>query len=73
MTKTKIDVHGLYAALDAERTARDWSWRQLAKEIGVSPSLLSRLGKIRLSQLSIDIVMHAVCGSQLELSPYVSL
>ena len=44
MTKSKIDVHGLYAALDAERTARDWSWRQLAKEIGVSPSLLSRLG-----------------------------
>src|SRR3954453_5647130 len=44
MTKTKIDVHGLYAALDAERTARDWSWQQLAKEIGVSPSLLSRLG-----------------------------
>jgi transcriptional regulator with XRE-family HTH domain len=44
MTKTRIDVQGLYAALDAERTARDWSWRQLAKEIGVSPSLLSRLG-----------------------------
>jgi transcriptional regulator with XRE-family HTH domain len=44
MTKTRIDVQGLYAALDAERTARDLSWRQLAKEIGVSPSLLSRLG-----------------------------
>lgn len=44
MTRTKIDVQGLYAALDAERSARDWSWRQLAKEIGVSPSLLSRLG-----------------------------
>jgi transcriptional regulator with XRE-family HTH domain len=44
MTRTKIDVQGLYAALDAERTARGWSWRQLAKEIGVSPSLLSRLG-----------------------------
>ena len=44
MTKTRIDVQGLYAALDAERTARAWSWRQLAKEIGVSPSLLSRLG-----------------------------
>jgi transcriptional regulator with XRE-family HTH domain len=44
MTKARIDVQGLYAALDAERTARDWSWRQLAKEIGVSPSLLSRLG-----------------------------
>lgn len=44
MTKTRIDVRGLYAALDAERTARGQSWRQLAKEIGVSPSLLSRLG-----------------------------
>jgi transcriptional regulator with XRE-family HTH domain len=44
MSRTKIDVQGLYAALDAERAAHDWSWRQLAKEIGVSPSLLSRLG-----------------------------
>lgn len=44
MARTKIDVQALYAALDAERTARGWSWRQLAKEIGVSPSLLSRLG-----------------------------
>lgn len=44
MAKTKIDTAGLYAALDAERTARGLSWRQLAKEIGTSPSLLSRLG-----------------------------
>lgn len=44
MARTKIDTTGLYAALDAERTARGWSWRQLAKEIGTSPSLLSRLG-----------------------------
>jgi transcriptional regulator with XRE-family HTH domain len=44
MTRTRINVQGLYAALDAERTARSLSWRQLAKEIDVSPSLLSRLG-----------------------------
>lgn len=44
MTRTRIDVRGLYAALDAERTARGLSWRQMAKEMGVSPSLLSRLG-----------------------------
>ena len=43
MPRTRIDVQGLYAALDAERMARELSWRQLAKEIGVSPSLLSRL------------------------------
>lgn len=43
MAKTRIDVAGLYAALDAERKGRGCSWRQLAKEVGVSPSLLSRL------------------------------
>lgn len=44
MTKAKIDVPGLYAALDAERQARGLSWRSLARETGVSPSLLSRIG-----------------------------
>jgi len=43
MTKTKVDVDALYGALDAARTARSLSWRQAAREIGVSPSLLSRL------------------------------
>ncbi|CAL9610423.1 helix-turn-helix domain-containing protein [Nocardiopsis dassonvillei] len=38
-----LDVEALYAALDAQRRSKDLSWRQLAKEIGVSPSLLSRL------------------------------
>lgn len=44
MPRTRIDVKSLHAALDAERTARGISWRQLAKEIYVSPSLLARLG-----------------------------
>lgn len=43
MPRTSIDVNGLYAALDAVREDRGISWRQLAKEIGVSPSTLSRL------------------------------
>lgn len=43
MAKSKIDVQALHAALDGEREARGLSWRQLAKEIEVSPSLLSRL------------------------------
>lgn len=42
--RTSIDVEGLFAALNAAREARGSSWRALAKEIGVSPSLLSRLG-----------------------------
>jgi transcriptional regulator with XRE-family HTH domain len=39
-----IDVEALYSALDSERRSKDLSWRQMAKEIQVSPSLLSRLG-----------------------------
>lgn len=41
----RIDVGQLHAALDAERQARELSWRQLAQEVGVSPSLLSRMSK----------------------------
>lgn len=43
MARTKINVSGLYGALNAARQSRDLSWRQMAKEIGVSPSLLSRM------------------------------
>lgn len=43
MAKTKIDAAGLQAALDQARIARGLSWRQLATECGVTPSLLSRL------------------------------
>lgn len=41
----RIDSPRLYSALDAERQARGLSWRQLASEASVSPSLLSRMGK----------------------------
>lgn len=44
MARAHIDTVALYASLDAARSARNVSWRSLAKEIGVSPSLLSRLG-----------------------------
>ncbi len=38
-----VDVRRLHTALDAKRAEKDLSWRQLAKEIGVSPSTISRL------------------------------
>ena len=43
MSKTIINISALQAALDRERSSRNLSWRQLAAEIGTSPSLLSRL------------------------------
>ncbi|QNE35381.1 helix-turn-helix domain-containing protein [Leifsonia shinshuensis] len=43
MKTTRIDVRGLYSALDAARRTEDKSWRTLAKDTGVGPSLFSRM------------------------------
>jgi transcriptional regulator with XRE-family HTH domain len=43
MPQTHVNVSGLYAALDAVREHKNLSWRQLAREVGVSPSTFSRL------------------------------
>ncbi|MZD56742.1 helix-turn-helix domain-containing protein [Streptomyces sp. SID5606] len=38
-----VNVQALHAALDAARTEKGLSWRQLAKELGVSASTISRM------------------------------
>ncbi|MEO3862103.1 helix-turn-helix transcriptional regulator [Acrocarpospora sp. B8E8] len=38
-----VDVKVLHAAMDAARAEKGLSWRQLAKEIGVSASTISRM------------------------------
>lgn len=43
MAKTKVDVRSLLGSLDQARQSKGLSWRQLAGEAGVTPSLLSRL------------------------------
>jgi transcriptional regulator with XRE-family HTH domain len=43
MPRTQINVAALYAALDAVRESKRMSWRQLAREVEVSPSTFSRL------------------------------
>lgn len=43
MARAQINVPGLYAAMDAVREHKKLSWRQLAREIEVSPSTFSRL------------------------------
>src|ERR1044072_4382445 len=40
-----IDVSALYGALDSRRSTRNLSWRQLAKELGLSPSVFTRLAQ----------------------------
>ncbi|OKI58021.1 helix-turn-helix domain-containing protein [Micromonospora sp. CB01531] len=43
MAQTRINVPALYAALDAARRSKNLSWRQLAAEVGCSPSTMTRL------------------------------
>ena len=38
----RFDARALYAALDAQRTARNLTWQQVAGEIGVSAGTLTR-------------------------------
>ena len=43
MPQNLLQLDALVAALDSERKAKGLSWRQLAKEAGVSPSTLTRM------------------------------
>ncbi|WP_371781777.1 helix-turn-helix domain-containing protein [Streptosporangium subroseum] len=45
MAESRLDTVALHAALDAQRERRGLSWRQLAKEVGVSPSTMTRLAQ----------------------------
>jgi transcriptional regulator with XRE-family HTH domain len=43
--KRPIEVSALYSALDAQRTAAGMSWREVAAELELSPSVFTRLGQ----------------------------
>ena len=43
MAEAHVDVVALHASLDAAREAKGMSWRELARELKLSPSTMSRL------------------------------
>ena len=43
----RFDAGGFYAALDAERLSRQYTWRMVAGEAGVSASTLTRMAQGR--------------------------
>jgi transcriptional regulator with XRE-family HTH domain len=45
MPEAHLDVEALYKALDARRKSRELSWRDVAREAGVSPSTLTRMAQ----------------------------
>jgi transcriptional regulator with XRE-family HTH domain len=45
--ETIVDVEALYAALDSKRKAHERSWREIARELEISPSTFSRMAQGR--------------------------
>ena len=45
--KGRFDADGFYAALDAERRSRRYTWKQVAQEAQVSASTLTRMAQGR--------------------------
>lgn len=41
----KVNIGALYAAMNATRIQRGMSWRDVAGELGLSPSTLTRMGQ----------------------------
>jgi len=64
--RREIDVSALYGALDSKRSARDLSWRGLAKEIGLSSSVFTRLAQGRRPDFESYIQMTEWLGVDLE-------
>lgn len=62
----RMDARRLYDALDTQRKTRGLSWRQLAEEAGVSPSLLSRMGNGHRPDLDGFIALVQWLGSPAE-------
>lgn len=47
MAEERVDVAALYRDLDAARETKGLTWRELAREMGLSPSTLSRLSNLK--------------------------
>ena len=47
MARATVDPYALHAALDSKRRRANRSWRQLARELDVSPSTFSRMSQGR--------------------------
>ena len=45
MARASFDAGAFYAALDAQRMARDLTWKMVAEEAEVSASTLTRMGQ----------------------------
>jgi transcriptional regulator with XRE-family HTH domain len=63
MAKPQIDLGALYTALDSKRDAQRKSWRDVAGELEISPSVLTRLAQGRRPDLDTFLAMVRWLGT----------
>ena len=61
-----FDGGAFFAALDAERQARQCTWRQVAEECGISASTLSRMAQGRLPDVNGLAALAAWSGLEVD-------
>lgn len=59
-----FDDAAFFAALDAKRAEAGWSWRQLGRELHLSPSTFSRLSRGRRPDVSTFLTLVAWLGAE---------
>jgi len=62
----EVDVAALYGALDSRREARQMSWREIAREMGLSASIFTRMAQGRRPELESYIEMTTWLGVSTE-------
>ena len=65
----RFDGGGFFAALDAERQARQLTWKQVAEECGISASTLTRMSQGK--RPDVDGLAAMVAWSGLEMDQFV--
>lgn len=65
MGKTHFDRRTFYAALNAQREAKHLSWRDVAKETGISASTLTRIGQGKQPDMDNFISLMAWLGLEI--------
>jgi len=61
-----IDLGALYSALDSKRRGQGLSWRELARQLEISPSVFSRLAQGRRPELETYLAMVNWLGATAE-------
>jgi transcriptional regulator with XRE-family HTH domain len=62
----KVDLGALYNALDSKRRGEGLSWRELARQLEISPSVFTRLAQGRRPELETYLTMVSWLGASAE-------